>query len=161
MRKETGDARSLLSPFPYRRIVWSKRRQGAGRGGVPSHNSGERVTIVAIAETVGAGAVLLLAVYGCVQGVRWAVLRLLSPPRSADSVWLLPLSGHREDVEYLVRTAAARRCWNAGCSGDVCVVDVGADEETRLLARHVCEQVAGVRFLESGELSAFLSEWAK
>lgn len=105
-----------------------------------------------MAETIGAGVVLLLAVYGCVQGVRWAALRLLRPPRRTGGVWLLPLCGHCEDVEYLVRAAAARRRWNAEEAADVMVVDAGADEETRMLAQRVCDEVSGARFLRAEDL---------
>ncbi len=111
-------------------------------------------------QAIGAGIVLLLAVYGCVQGVRWLVLRLLSPPHSADGVWLVPLTGHREDVEYLVRTAAARRCWGVGTDGDVYIVDTGADEDTRVLAQCACREVSGTRFLSASEVPAAFCEWA-
>lgn len=119
----------------------------------------ERVMTVALIQAMGAGVVLLAAVYGCVQGVRWLVLRVLTPTDGESGVWLVPLCGHREDVEYLVRTAAARRCWGVGGDGEVYVVNMGADEETCALAACICRQVHGTRFLDAADLPAAFSDW--
>ena len=113
-----------------------------------------------MAESIGAGIVLLLAVYGCVQGVRQAVLHLLRPPKHPGGVWFVPLSGHREDVGYLVRTLSARRRWG-GEKTEVCLVDTGADGETEALARRTCEEVNGVHWLTPEEAVEFLSRRTK
>ena len=113
-----------------------------------------------LAESIGAGIVLLLAVYGCVQGVRQAVLRLLRPPKHPAGLWFVPVSGHREDAEYLVRSLSARRRWG-GEGTEVCLVDVGADRETRAVARRACEEVPGVCWLTPEEAAEFLSRRTK
>ena len=47
--------------------------------------------------------VMLLALYGCAQGVRWLSGRLLSDGRR-QALLVLPLSGVGEDAEYRVRS---------------------------------------------------------
>ena len=105
-----------------------------------------------VAETVGAVLVLLLAMYGCVQGIRWVVMRLLWPAKS-PGVWVLPLSGHCEEVEYHLRRVAAGRRWNALPGGEVYLLDMGADEETAALARRLCGAVRGVQMVDADELA--------
>ena len=91
-------------------------------------------------ETVLTAAVLLLALFGCAQGVRWLSGRLLRTGRRNAFV-LLPLSGHCEDVEYRVRgclhTASESRL-------PLLVVDAGLDEASRTLAEEVCGRLEGV-----------------
>lgn len=99
---------------------------------------------------------LLLAVYGCAQAIRGAMLRLLAPPQKSNGVWLVPLSGHCEDVEYLVRSASAHRRWSSG--SEICLLDVGADNETRAIADRLCSEMDGVRLLCAEELPDFLTQ---
>ncbi len=92
---------------------------------------------------VGLTALVLLALVGItavVDGVRG---KCFSPP--PEAVVMLPLSGHREDVEFLVFTAvdSARR---AGFPR-VVLVDEGMDEDTRQLAVALCRRF-GVELAE-------------
>lgn len=112
-------------------------------------------------QTIGAVIVLLLAVYGCAQLVRAVALRLLAPPKGMNGVWVVPLFGHREDVEYLIRSASACRRWNGRFGGEICLVDIGMDEETSCLARRLCAEKTEVQVLRSDELAAFFAERQK
>ena len=53
---------------------------------------------------------------------------------------MIPLCGHRTDIEYVARCAAARERWGAG-SPRVMLVDTGMDDETRRLAEDVCSRL--------------------
>ncbi len=87
-------------------------------------------------------AVLLLALYGFAELLCHIAARLLGPGRECGGVWVIPVSGHREDIEVLVREAAARRL--RGRPYPVLLLDTGMDEETRRLAERVCAQVGTV-----------------
>ena len=85
--------------------------------------------------------VLLLALYGCAQAVRWLFGRLFGGGMR-QAILLLPLSGHCEDVEYLVRGCLYT---TGGGRLPIAVVDAGLDESSRALAEEVCARLEGVR----------------
>ena len=58
--------------------------------------------------------VLLLALYGCAQGVGRIVSWIWKPRPDLSAMVILPVSGHREDVEFIARGAAVRYRWAAG-----------------------------------------------
>ncbi len=92
-----------------------------------------------MAETLGTVAVLLLAVYGAMEGIRRLVTFLLYPPCGERGLCVLWFQGHREDAEFTVRCAAAR------CRGrmPLCAVEVDTDEETHAVLEATCRAVRG------------------
>lgn len=112
-------------------------------------------------QTIGAVVVLLLAVYGCAQLVRWVALRLLTPPKGINGIWIVPLFGHREDAEYLIRSASTYRRWNGRFGSEMCLLDIGMDDETARLVRRLCAEKTGVQVLNVEELPAFFNERQK
>lgn len=73
-------------------------------------------------ETILLIAVLLLALYGCVELIRGVVTRWLAPQSGEAGIWVIPVSGHRSDIEYVVRlggrwSAAGRKNERSGVSG--------------------------------------------
>ena len=85
--------------------------------------------------------VMLLALYGCAQGVRWLSGRLLSDGRR-QALLVLPLSGVCEDAEYRIRsclyTAQAEHL-------TLWVLDDGLEPESRTLVEQMCARLSGVR----------------
>ena len=84
--------------------------------------------------------ILLLSLYGCAELLLAISRRVLSPPKEDRGVLMIPLCGHRTDIEYVARCAAARERWGAG-SPRVMLVDTGMDDETRRLAEDVCSRL--------------------
>jgi hypothetical protein len=107
-------------------------------------------------ETVTAVCMLGLAMYGCVQLIFRLVRLLLLSPRDCGGMWLVPLAGHREDAEYLVRSLAMRR--QADGLPAVYVLDAGLDEETRRLVQSACTQCRAVRLIDRAALSCLLAD---
>lgn len=93
--------------------------------------------------------VLLLALYGCTQLIRWVALHILAPHTRDKSVRILSVNGHRDDVEYLVRGAAVQRRWSGSLLRPerLVLLDTGMDEETRALAEKLCAE-CGVELLD-------------
>ncbi len=93
-----------------------------------------------MAETIGTVAVLLLAVYGLMEGIRRLTTLLLYPPCGERGMCVLWFTGHREDAEFTVRCAAAR------CRGrmPLCAVEMDTDEETHTILERTCRTVRGV-----------------
>ena len=89
--------------------------------------------------------VLFLAIFGCAELIRLLALRILSPSRGAKEILVIPVAGHLENIEYIIRSAAVRRNWGR-CAKNrpVLLLDAGMDEETRRLAEVACTAVKGV-----------------
>ena len=87
-------------------------------------------------NVLGTVAVLLLALYGCMEGLRRLAERVLTLPADRGMI-VLVFRGHCEDAEYLLRSAATRRL-------PVVAVDAGADEDTRAVLDTTASAVCGV-----------------
>ena len=74
--------------------------------------------------------------------------------RTAREITLIPVAGHMESAEWLLRSAAARR--NPGET--VLAVDFGADAETRVVIGRLCGELAGLRLVSAEELEAVLRQ---
>ncbi len=85
--------------------------------------------------------VLLLALYGCAELIRRAVLRILAPTKDCAGVLVIPVSGHRDDIEYVIRSAAAQCGWSRRQGRRALLLDKGMDEETRRIAEAICREV--------------------
>ena len=59
-------------------------------------------------ETIMLILVLLLALYGCMELIRRAAVRIMRPSGPRSGILVLPLSGHCGDVEYQIRAAASQ-----------------------------------------------------
>ena len=77
---------------------------------------------------------MLLAVYGMATLVHTVAERWLLPKQSA--LWVIPVSGHRTDAEYLIRAAEF-----AQHRSPIVLLDCGLTPESAQLAREVCERL--------------------
>lgn len=119
--------------------------------GVGAVGSSHTERVCDMAETVGACAVLLLALYGGVQAIRGLIARLLKWPRGYACSWVIPLRGHTEQVEYLVRSAHAYRDRNHGVPREIVLLTADTDGETATLAAAAARAVPGVRVCTPAE----------
>ena len=90
-------------------------------------------------EVLGTVVVLLLALYGCMEGLRRLAERVLTLPADRGML-VLVFRGHCEDAEYTLRSAAARRL-------PLVAVDAGADEETRAVLETMANTMCGVEYV--------------
>lgn len=87
-------------------------------------------------DLLGTVVVLLLALYGCMEGLRRLTERVLTLPADCGML-VLVFRGHCEDAEYTLRSAATRRL-------PIVAVDAGVDAETRAVLETVANTVCGV-----------------
>ena len=108
-------------------------------------------------ETVLLVIVLLLALFGCTQLIRWIVLRLLEAPERDKGLRLLPVRGRRDDLEFVVRAAAVRRRWSGPFFRPerLVLLDAGMDPPTRELAEALLKEVPGVELWDIKKLEDF------
>ena len=92
-------------------------------------------------EVLGQIVLLLLVLLGLVYIMRLIMMQLLSPEKESDFVILVPISGHREDAELILRSAAARVRWFGRRRTVITVLDCGMDEETTQLCRRLCREI--------------------
>ncbi len=90
-------------------------------------------------DVVGTVIVLLLALYGCMEGLRRLAERLLRLP-SGRGMLVLVFRGHCEDAEFTLRCAAAHGRKDL----PVVAVDAGVDNETRAVLDAAAQTVCGV-----------------
>lgn len=103
--------------------------------------------------------VLMLSLYGCVELIRWVAVHMLSPAEGCSGVLVIPVSGHRDDIENIVRSAAARKRWQTPpATRQVLLLDTGMDDETRQLAERVCGEVGGVGLFQPADLDGILRD---
>ena len=104
-------------------------------------------------DTIGTIALILLAVVGMVEVVRGILFVFLDGKGESGVMMIVPICGHNEEAEYLLRSAAAKTRWFSGPNNRrVICLDCGMDEETRA----VCELIsADYPFMEICPLGEF------
>lgn len=112
-----------------------------------------------IGEHILLAIVLLLALYGCAELIRRLACFVMAPAKGTAGVLVIPVAGHREDIEYIIRSAAVREKWYyRRRPGPVLLVDMGLDEETRLLAERICRELGNVDIYSEKRADEFAAE---
>ena len=89
-------------------------------------------------ETISAIICVLFIIIGLVEVFRSIVLFVLRPKGEDTAMTIVPICGHNEEAEYLLRSAAARVKWaDNGRERRVICLDCGMDLETRM----ICEKL--------------------
>lgn len=96
---------------------------------------------------------IFLVIIGVVEIARIAVLMILQTKGDESMLIIVPIRGHDEEAEYLLRSAAAKVKWfNTMRHQKVICLDCGMDEETR----KICTLIAdNYRFMEIYNMSEF------
>lgn len=84
---------------------------------------------------------IFLVILGLVELIRMILCRLLKTKADKKLLILVPIRGHCEDAEILLRSAAAKVSWvYSGAIEKVICLDCGADEETREVCKKICDE---------------------
>ncbi len=82
---------------------------------------------------------VFLVILGLVELFRMAAFQLLRTKGENDIMIIVPVYGHNEEAELLLRSAAARIKWTGGMSQQrVVCLDCGMDEETK----EICDTIS-------------------
>lgn len=79
----------------------------------------------------------ILAIIGIVEIVRLILFHILKTGNPGKFMLMLPLSGHDEQAEYVLRSAIERARWFYDDVQIVCL-DRGMDEATRQVCEIIC-----------------------
>lgn len=83
-------------------------------------------------EVIASVPLLFLAFIGLIEIFHLISLALFRSKSSINSIAVIPMYGHNEDAEYVLRNAASRISWiNGSGSKRIICLDVGMDDETR------------------------------
>ena len=104
-------------------------------------------------ETISAIICVLFIIIGLVEVFRNIAFFVLRPKGEDTAMTIVPIYGHNEEAEYLLRSAAARVKWaDNGRERRVICLDCGMDSETRL----ICEKLArSYEFMELRTMEEF------
>lgn len=80
----------------------------------------------------------VVAALAACLAVFWAVCRAAS---RADRAYILPLSGRREDAEWILRRVAWQWRWGTLEATRVTVIDMGLDADTADTVRRLCDRL--------------------
>lgn len=90
-----------------------------------------------ILECLGVIFLLVLAV----ELIRFLAMRMMGTGGDGKMMIVVPVSGHNEDAEFLLRSAASKARWIGGNLVDrVICLDCGMDEETEQVCTRTCEE---------------------
>ncbi len=95
---------------------------------------------------------ILLAIIGLVQIARTVVLFFMRSKKDKDVIMVVPIYGHDEEAEIVLRHAAAHVKWvSGGRFKKVVCLDCGMDEETKKICKTVCRDYDFMEMKEAPE----------
>ena len=84
--------------------------------------------------------VIFLAIWGLVDLIRRLEQYLLSGKEKQYHIVVIPLKGHVENLEYIVRCAQAQNSWhNNTKESEIVLLDNGLDNESKAMCRALCK----------------------
>ena len=100
----------------------------------------------------------LLAALGLTEVIRLLALKIAGAGRCGQIIMLVPLSGHQEDVEYVLRSAAQRLKWTDGKEGgQIYCLDYGMDKETLEICKIMAKEYAFMQVVTPDQLGERMS----
>ncbi len=82
---------------------------------------------------------VFLLIIGLVEVIRYAILKIMTVKDDSNELLVLPIYGHNEEAEFLLRSAATKLRWNDLNNEKLIVcLDCGMDEETK----HICNTIS-------------------
>lgn len=104
-------------------------------------------------DLLGKGLLVFFLVMGLVETCRLLLLWLLRPEKMEEAALVVPLTGHVEDAEYLLRSAAQSFQWDrTRCPKRLLCVDGGMDQETKKICLHLQRELPFLEICTPEEL---------
>lgn len=110
--------------------------------------------VILILKTI----VILLAVTGLLSMVRGLFRWTLKTGNQGKLCVLVPVKGHDEQAELKLR-GALERFHQPGCDAVIFCVDLGMDEETKMICRILCREHAGLFLCAPEQLQNYCTDW--
>lgn len=102
---------------------------------------------------------IILATIGLVEIVRAIVFMLFKTREENEIMILVPIYGHNEEAEILLRSAATRVSWFSGLKKQkVVCLDLGMDSETRKICDIISTEYEFMEVYDSEQFEKILKE---
>lgn len=89
---------------------------------------------------------MILVILGLVEVVQIVTFWVLQTKEEREILIVVPIAGHNEEVEYLLRSAAAQVKWLGSKYQKILCVDCGMDTETRLICQVIAKDYPFIEF---------------
>ena len=100
--------------------------------------------------------VLIFALIGVAETIKNIVFFITSQC-SKDAVVILPIKGHNEKAEYMIRGIFERSRWESETGVKTFIVlDCGMDCETRQICEKFCSEHSGMRVCDEADIDKIL-----
>lgn len=108
-------------------------------------------------DLIGKVLLVFFLVMGLIETCRLLLMWLLRPEKIADSILVIPMCGHVEDAEYLLRGAAESIRWEKHKRPRrfICV-DGGMDRETKEICKHLQKELPFLEICRQEELGSLM-----
>ncbi len=98
---------------------------------------------------------IFLSIIGIIEIVRAVVLYFMKTKNDNDVFIVVPVYGHNDSVEILLRHTAARVKWFGGTRiNKVLCLDCNTDNETKTICKKICDEYSFMEFKESIEINS-------
>lgn len=109
-------------------------------------------------DSIGILLGVLLSILGLVEVCRVITLWILRTKEENDAMMIVPIRGHNEEAELLLRSAAARAKWTGGSRLQrVICLDCGMDEETRVVCETLSQDFTFIELRTPPEMEQMLA----
>ncbi len=102
---------------------------------------------------------IVLITMGLIEMIRLLTLFFVKPREKQRWILAIPVQGHRENLEYQIRSAASLIKKADDGIASVVVVDCGMDPETQDVSSRVCEHIKGVQTVGLDTLSQWVKDF--
>ena len=98
----------------------------------------------------------LFAIVGIVELFRVLLFRILKIKQIGKLYFVVPMKGHNEEAELVLRSAHERIQWLPDCEAEVLVVDCGMDEETKQICEIASFDLSGIRLCRPDDVEQII-----
>lgn len=89
---------------------------------------------------------ILLALLGIAYFTKFIILKFFNIDKNCTSITIIPLRGHNENVEYVVRKEIAKIEWKSFSPySEIICLDCGMDRETRKICDLLCSDYSFIK----------------
>lgn len=95
--------------------------------------------------------IIIMFLVGASEMARAFSLWLFEPGKKHERVIIIPIRESSDNTEYIIRGERLARKWNGGRKESIVIVNCGADEETAVICRKLCESGVADAYFEAHE----------
>ncbi len=101
------------------------------------------------------GFIILLVILGFVDAIRSLIFIFLKIRGCSNTTIVVPIKGHNERAEFLLRSAIAKIKWMSPIEkAHLICLDCGMDEETKQICKLICEDYDFIDLYDVNDLKS-------